>query len=718
MSPWSRHSFQSDLQRRVASTSSSFFFQTYTVPKLYATAHMAVAESPEHFEYTPLLNAAGQLRLLKVGSVKNTSNGQEQIHCELVTCDVGAKPDYVAISYTWGDPTHTNVVFVNGKTVVVRQNCWYVLWQAYANNISDFLWIDAICINQLDNAEKSLQVAMMGSIYRNAKQVNVCLGPHHDDSQLLFDATEKHALFVADKLQRLAKTGALSAMIETLQRQGRIEQRLTSTDDMVDMSMYSQSVRTLLLEEMSTRDKFSSMSRPDLEALTEARYCLTDRPYFTRLWICQEILLGRRVKLMVGGSVIDFEDLLDFESDIVGYCLREKSGPHSRVEFDASQEFLTIVNIRNGWSLSGMGLLELTDVFSRFQCFDVRDRIFGMLGMVDWQGYPPMAPSYTKTAFEVGIDTVSYMCPLLEESRAERDNTSWPIASAIQIASALSLDAENLDVKTRLQLRRSPQDTEMLPVKMNSRKAQTKPYVEVVADFYCELFSFETSQNIDLHACLIDREHRPDGSFSEHVLDIDTRQVADSCLVYDRGSPRVRVSNAARAGDMLLSFRDNGTEIGLVVRAEREGSETYAIVGQAVFHEAAVPCPGGARCSCGFQHMPHQQLSATMKVYFDPEDLLLFACQDLYQTVGEDPENTKDLRRFEAIHAGEMIQIAELEELRFVTSVVAHGKHMSSHVEMVQNAEKTTETEGHREMGERLRALEKHLNSWKLEHEC
>jgi hypothetical protein len=40
------------------------------------------------------------------------------------------------------------------------------------------LWVDAVCINQLDPVEKGHQVAQMGRIYENAERVVVWLGFH------------------------------------------------------------------------------------------------------------------------------------------------------------------------------------------------------------------------------------------------------------------------------------------------------------------------------------------------------------------------------------------------------------------------------------------------------------------------------------------------------------------------------------------------------------
>lgn len=47
------------------------------------------------------------------------------------------------------------------------------------------LWADAICINQRDDVEKSLQVAQMGRVYSAAESVIVWLGEEEDDCHLV-----------------------------------------------------------------------------------------------------------------------------------------------------------------------------------------------------------------------------------------------------------------------------------------------------------------------------------------------------------------------------------------------------------------------------------------------------------------------------------------------------------------------------------------------------
>ena len=60
----------------------------------------------------------------------------------------------------------------------MRDNLYDFLIEAYRRNPkgSGPIWIDAVSINQNDIAEKNVQVAMMGDIYKNAARVIAWLG--------------------------------------------------------------------------------------------------------------------------------------------------------------------------------------------------------------------------------------------------------------------------------------------------------------------------------------------------------------------------------------------------------------------------------------------------------------------------------------------------------------------------------------------------------------
>jgi hypothetical protein len=85
--------------------------------------------------------------------------------------------DYVALSYTWGDPKETREIFVNGKSVQVTVNleaALRVLRGKAPVKAGLKLWIDALCINQEDNDEKEVQVKRMADIYQRAYDLLTC----------------------------------------------------------------------------------------------------------------------------------------------------------------------------------------------------------------------------------------------------------------------------------------------------------------------------------------------------------------------------------------------------------------------------------------------------------------------------------------------------------------------------------------------------------------
>ncbi|KAH8779897.1 heterokaryon incompatibility protein-domain-containing protein [Diaporthe sp. PMI_573] len=150
---------------------------------------MAPTIDTETFRYQKLPTASTYIRLLEVISVDQRRD--VPVHCELTTWPKASAPAYTAVSYAWGDPRRLTVILVNGKRMEVRCNCEDVLRQPCWNR-GGYFWIDAICINQADNHEKSFQVAKMGEIYGAARQTIACVGRHEDDSEFLFDRLHRH----------------------------------------------------------------------------------------------------------------------------------------------------------------------------------------------------------------------------------------------------------------------------------------------------------------------------------------------------------------------------------------------------------------------------------------------------------------------------------------------------------------------------------------------
>ncbi|KAK4905863.1 hypothetical protein LTR49_024909 [Elasticomyces elasticus] len=129
--------------------------------------------------YRPLEAARREIRVLHLLPGWPGTAVRCQLHT--VSLDHEFAPVYEALSYTRGAATEDRFITLqcNGvqRDVAVTDNLWAALNGLRHRSIwSRTIWVDAICINQLDLAERGSQVASMRDIYSSAERVNVWLG--------------------------------------------------------------------------------------------------------------------------------------------------------------------------------------------------------------------------------------------------------------------------------------------------------------------------------------------------------------------------------------------------------------------------------------------------------------------------------------------------------------------------------------------------------------
>lgn len=193
------------------------------------------------------------------------------IHCTLIEVDLNTKPNYEALSYTWaidsdisgprtGAPPRT--IICNGATLDVFKNLQNALLQLQELGWTTTpIWIDAICINQRDDTEKSAQVNMMGDIFRAASRVVVWLGKSSYATEL---ALAKATPFFTD---------------------GNITQ---------DLSTPWAAVK----------------SRSAAVVAFQALNWVLSRGWFGRVWTMQEAALARETVYLLGPQSVPFHELL------------------------------------------------------------------------------------------------------------------------------------------------------------------------------------------------------------------------------------------------------------------------------------------------------------------------------------------------------------------------------------------------------------------------
>ncbi|KAL8716834.1 MAG: hypothetical protein Q9225_005867 [Loekoesia sp. 1 TL-2023] len=101
--------------------------------------------------------------------------------------------DFMALSYTWGDPNDCTQILVNGHPLIVTKNVEAGLKQLRNKRYIQQgwkIWIDAICINQRDLKERASQVKRMCEIYTKAWTPLVWLGEQKADTDRALDLIE------------------------------------------------------------------------------------------------------------------------------------------------------------------------------------------------------------------------------------------------------------------------------------------------------------------------------------------------------------------------------------------------------------------------------------------------------------------------------------------------------------------------------------------------
>ncbi|KXH60721.1 HET domain-containing protein [Colletotrichum salicis] len=141
------------------------------------------------YQYSPLPTPKS-IRLIRLVNTKDKSSPLE---CGFRETSLDNPVSYAALSYTWGgEPSNVPLTVVNATAIttpttspqhipqpslMITPNCAAVLNILRGPRIRDLsLWVDAVCINQSSNTEKSVQVGMMAELYQKAKYVFVWLG--------------------------------------------------------------------------------------------------------------------------------------------------------------------------------------------------------------------------------------------------------------------------------------------------------------------------------------------------------------------------------------------------------------------------------------------------------------------------------------------------------------------------------------------------------------
>ncbi|KAF7185167.1 Heterokaryon incompatibility protein 6, OR allele [Pseudocercospora fuligena] len=331
--------------------------------------------------YQALNESNREIRVLEILPRSEGKNGTLACSLRVISLKSVPRPQYETISYTWGDPTPCHRLVVNAQTVLVPASAKLALQCVALEDRPRTVWIDAVCINQNDRAERASQVALMGQVYSQSTGNLVYLGESDE-----------------------ATTRAFS--------------NLGSITIAIKRDMAAENVETLL-ELIYCHDKFQTISKP--LALDLSTYCLDmlfRRPWFRRVWIIQEVVLAPKSHCYCGKLQIDLQEILDAAAWLKIWHRLTSIRIGAGVDNDGLEAAASI------WQ-SCSGKRSMADMLSHsneVHASDPRDRVFGLLGMLYSDAKIPdlLRPSYDKPLKDVYRDAMRHF--------VEVDNDTRPFA--------------------------------------------------------------------------------------------------------------------------------------------------------------------------------------------------------------------------------------------------------------------------------------------------
>lgn len=251
-----------------------------------------------------------------------------------------ATPKYTAISYVWGDNKIGEKgpsISLNGHLVQILRSVRPIL-ETCKRLISDedpvtqWIWIDSICINQQDLQERAKQVTLMGRIFRQAERVLVWLGE---------------------------------------------EDGLRSVSGM-------EMIR--LIAGIFEEPDFHDLRLEDLQAWRDFE-AIAKKPWFRRAWTLQESLVPQgEVVFYCGDESVSERQMRN--AIWKGMELRQKYMPGGSTLDETSFAPMWIRRRIVQWYLADdhgeeISLLALLAYHGHAQCSDDRDRLYSLLGCVN-----------------------------------------------------------------------------------------------------------------------------------------------------------------------------------------------------------------------------------------------------------------------------------------------------------------------------------------------
>ena len=376
----------------------------------------------------PLEPTGDNIRLLRFEG-RGRSKDEPGLHCSIVKASL-SHSNYFALSYVWGDPTLSEPLVVNGLKVYITKNLSQALerFQADADadadaevyisgNQENLIWTDALCINQDDDEEKSAQVQRMDQIYTRSEAVLAWVGPSSDDSDMVIDECNTAGLrhytllfalnFDKQFAEILASNEAAFNKFAAFVRTHLLDKKIRTGSTAYPLTYLKENPALLriLTSEMKLLDSVGGSS------IQNAWQKFTKRDFWQRIWILQELILGKNIYLLCGSKTTKLELFLILCSTLVAHLTLQFEITGSQVLWGEStiDLFLSfkdsvLISLLSTQSGKMLKLVQLIDQCRSLAATKIADRIYGLLGIASDNKELGIQVDYSRTLPEICTD--------------------------------------------------------------------------------------------------------------------------------------------------------------------------------------------------------------------------------------------------------------------------------------------------------------------------
>ncbi|CAI6332876.1 unnamed protein product [Periconia digitata] len=427
------------------------------------------------------------IRLLVVYPAKDKN---AEVNCMLCHEKLTSNLPFEALSYVWGDASVLRRIRLDETEVMVTENLENALRALRDTRKPRVLWVDAVCINQMDMEEKSVQIQLMAKIYSFATQVVVWVGKASNTSAI---ALPLLATLIAPFGEDWSNTSApIIGPCEICTRN-----QLYRTDSAAGLKH--------IWHEWSLYLR----SRSSQEVL-EALRTFFQRPWWQRIWIFQELVLAKKAVLVCGEMTMPWNDFHRAVGIIAVLCMDEaqelKKGNRAYVSpnhrsrlLKDIQDLVWPVGIMQVYrdkraTNSPISLEALLWTTSAFKATDGRDKVYAVLGLVndDPEINEVIRPDYSISTDTLYRKVALYIIEHHQDLRVlenEFDNTGKCSKNGV-----LCLESWMPDFNHRL--KGIPIDRDNVLPEFDARRAI---YVDVVEGTSSKPYLFERQFNAGIH---------------------------------------------------------------------------------------------------------------------------------------------------------------------------------------------------------------------------